>query len=182
MDATLALAAVPSLGWFLHGTVLAQRLASARRDPLTGLHTRAGWSDRSEHLLRRHPSAVVLLVDVDDFKTVNDAFGHAAGDAVLVAIADRLTRWCGRYGITGRLGGDEFTATVTDVSHTTGLAALRTLLARPVPHAGELIPVSASVGACHTDVLPVPGLTDALSAADTAMYAAKGHGRRNTHN
>ncbi|MGW4344859.1 GGDEF domain-containing protein [Streptomyces sp. NPDC004690] len=181
MDTHVIAAGLPALGWAVHGGMLLRRLATARRDPLTGLHTRAGWTTRAEHLLNRHPAALVVLVDLDDFKAVNDTHGHAAGDAVLTATARRLTHWCGRHGIAARLGGDEFAAIVTDPARTPGPDALRTALARPVPHAGHLLPVSASVGCCHRTDLPVPALTDALSAADAAMYAAKGHGRRNTH-
>ncbi|MGW3451476.1 GGDEF domain-containing protein [Streptomyces sp. NPDC001076] len=179
---TVVAAALPALGWAVHGGLLLRRLATARRDPLTGLHTRAGWTTRAEHLLTRHPSALVLLIDLDDFKNINDTHGHAAGDTVLTATARRLRDWCGRHGIAARLGGDEFAAIVTDPAHTTGPTALHTALARPVAHDGHLLPVSASVGFCHRTDLTIPALTDALSAADAAMYAAKGHGRRNVHN
>ncbi|MET7653401.1 GGDEF domain-containing protein [Streptomyces sp. NPDC005486] len=178
---TVIAAALPALGWAVHGGLLVRRLATARRDPLTGLHTRAGWTTRAEHLLDRHPAALVVLIDLDDFKNINDTHGHAAGDAVLTATARRLRHWCG-HGIAARLGGDEFAAIVSDSHHTPGLDALRSTLARPVPYAGDLLPVSASVGSCHGTNLPVPTLTDALSAADAGMYAAKGHGRRNVHN
>ncbi|MEU7389160.1 GGDEF domain-containing protein [Streptomyces tanashiensis] len=178
---TIAAAGLPALGWALHGGLLWRRLASARRDPLTGLHTRIGWTARAEHLMAKHSNALVLLVDLDDFKAINDTHGHAAGDAVLTATAGRLSDWCGRHGITARLGGDEFAAIVTDPAHTAGLFALRTALGAPVTHNGHVLRVSASVGHCHRDQLSVPSLTDALSAADAAMYAAKGHGRRNTH-
>lgn len=177
---TIAAAGLPALGWALHGGLLLRRLATARRDPLTGLHTRAGWTTRAEHLMARNANALVLLVDLDDFKAINDTHGHAAGDAVLTATAQRLTGWCGRHGIAARLGGDEFAAIVTDPSHTAGLFALRTALDKPVTHNGHVLPVSVSVGHCHRDHLPVPLLTDALSTADSPMYAAKGHGRRNT--
>ncbi|MFD8677154.1 GGDEF domain-containing protein [Streptomyces seoulensis] len=181
MDFTLVGAALPAVGWAVHGSVLARRLAGARRDPLTGLHTRAGWTARTERLLDQHPNALVVLVDLDDFKAINDQRGHPAGDAVLAATGRRLNDWVGRHGIAARIGGDEFVAIVTDSAHTTGLNALRTALDRPVHHNGGVLPVSASVGRCHRADLPVPTLTDALSAADTAMYAVKGHGRRNTH-
>ncbi|MEU5798827.1 GGDEF domain-containing protein, partial [Streptomyces sp. NPDC047813] len=151
------------------------------RDPLTGLHTRAGWTTRAEHLLAKHPGALVILIDLDDFKAINDTHGHAAGDTVLTTTAHRLSTWCGPHGIAARLGGDEFTAIVTSPTHVAGLDALRQVLAQPVEHGGHTLPVSASVGSCHRTDLPVPSLTDALSAADAAMYAAKGHGRRNTH-
>ncbi|MFD0213804.1 GGDEF domain-containing protein [Streptomyces hirsutus] len=178
---TLIAAALPALGWAVHGSLLVRRLATARRDPLTGLHTRAGWTTRAEHLLTRHPAALVVLIDLDDFKGINDTHGHGAGDAVLAATARRLRDWSGRHGVAARLGGDEFAAIVTDPAHTPGASALHTALGRPVAHDGNLLPVSASVGFCHRTDLPVPALTDALSAADAAMYAAKGHGRRNVH-
>ncbi|KOT32651.1 hypothetical protein ADK41_29710 [Streptomyces caelestis] len=179
---TVIAAALPALGWAVHGGLLLRRLATARRDPLTGLHTRAGWTARAEHLLTRHPAALVALIDLDDFKAINDTYGHAAGDAVLATTARRLRDWCGRHGVAARLGGDEFAAIVTDPAHTPGATALQTALARPVAHDGHLLPVSASVGLCHRTDLPVTALTDALSAADAGMYAAKGHGRRNVHN
>ncbi|MFG3096969.1 GGDEF domain-containing protein [Streptomyces sp. NPDC048202] len=180
MDFTLVGAALPALGWAVHGSVLARRLAGARRDPLTGLHTRAGWTTRAARLLDRHPTALVVLVDLDDFKAINDRHGHAAGDAVLAATARRLNDWTGRHGIAARIGGDEFVAIVTNPAHTTGLHALWIALDRPVHHHGQVLPVSASVGRCHRADLPVPTLTDALSAADRSMYAVKGRGRRNT--
>lgn len=177
---TIAGAGLPALGWALHGGLLLRRLATARRDPLTGLHTRAGWTARAEHLMAKHPNALVLLVDLDDFKAINDTHGHAAGDMVLTETARRLTDWCGRHGIAARLGGDEFAAVVTDPDRTPGLLPLRIALDQPVTHNGHVLRFSASVGHCHRDQLPAPTLTDALSAADASMYAAKGHGRRNT--
>ncbi len=175
---TLAAAGLPALGWVLHSGLLSRRLATARRDPLTGLHTRAGWTTRAERLIAKHPGALVLLVDLDDFKAINDTHGHAAGDAVLTATARRLTDWCGRHGIAARLGGDEFAAIVTNLGPV-NLFDLWSALDQPVTHNGHVLPVSASVGCCLRDQLSVPTLTDALSAADAAMYAAKGHGRRN---
>ncbi|NEA72157.1 GGDEF domain-containing protein [Streptomyces sp. SID13588] len=180
MDLQAIVPALPALGWAVHGGLLSRRLASARRDPLTGLHTRTGWTTRAQRLIARSPHALAVLIDLDDFKAVNDTYGHSAGDAVLTATAARLTTWCDRHGIAVRLGGDEFAALVTDPAETAGLPALRSALQRPVLYAGRLLPVSASVGACHLADLPAPTLTNALSAADAAMYAAKGHGRRNT--
>ncbi len=179
MDTHVVAAGLPALGWALHGGLLLRRLATARRDPLTGLHTRAGWTARAERLIAKHPGALVLLVDLDDFKAINDTHGHAAGDAVLAATADRLATWCGRHGIAARLGGDEFAAIVTNLG-AANLSDLWSALDTPVTHNGIVVPVSASVGFSSPADLPVPTLTDALSAADASMYAAKGHGRRNT--
>ncbi|MFR9795834.1 GGDEF domain-containing protein [Streptomyces sp. MS06] len=177
MDLTAAAALVPLLGWAVHGSILAHRLASARRDPLTGLHTRAGWTARAEHCIRRHPHAAVLLVDLDHFKTLNDTHGHAAGDAALTATAARLRTWCGPHGTAGRLGGDEFVAVVRELT-AADLHELTARLHRPLDYDGTALPLAASVGVCRLAELPVPLLTDALAAADTAMYAAKGRSRR----
>lgn len=177
MELHIAAGLVPLLGWAVHGGILTHRLATARRDPLTGLHTRAGWTARAEHLIRRHPGAAVLLVDLDHFKALNDTHGHAAGDAALIETADRLRAWCGRHGTAGRLGGDEFVAVVQDLT-AADLDALIAALHRPLSYGGTSLPLAASVGACHLSELPLPLLTDALAAADAAMYAAKGRGRR----
>ncbi|MER6738548.1 GGDEF domain-containing protein [Streptomyces puniciscabiei] len=180
MDLQTAAGIVPLLGWAVHGGILTRRLATARRDPLTGLHTRAGWTARAEHLIRRHPTAAVLLVDLDHFKALNDTHGHAAGDAALVATADRLRAWCGRNGTAGRLGGDEFVAVVQELA-TADVDALTAALHQPLRYAGTLLSLAASVGVCRLADLSVPLLTDALAAADAAMYAAKGRGRRGSH-
>ncbi|MBG0855184.1 GGDEF domain-containing protein [Streptomyces spinoverrucosus] len=177
MDLHIAASIVPLLGWAVHGGILTHRLASARRDPLTGLHTRAGWTARAEHCIRRHPHAAVLLVDLDHFKTLNDTHGHAAGDAALTATADRLRAWCGRHGTAGRLGGDEFVAVLQDLA-AADLDALTTALHQPLHFDGKSLPLAASVGVCAVSELPVRALTEALAAADAAMYAAKGRSRR----
>ncbi|MFE0513039.1 GGDEF domain-containing protein [Streptomyces sp. NPDC058964] len=177
MDLQTAAGIVPLLGWAVHGGILTRRLATARRDPLTGLHTRAGWTARTEHLIRRRPTAAVLLVDLDHFKTLNDTHGHAAGDAALIATADRLRTWCGHNGTAGRLGGDEFVAVVQELA-AADLDALTAALHRPLLYAGMSLLLSASVGVCPIADLPVRLLTNALATADAAMYAAKGRGRR----
>ncbi|MFC9799502.1 GGDEF domain-containing protein [Streptomyces bacillaris] len=178
MEIPAIAAALPAVGWALHTGLLTRRLASARRDPLTGLHTRAGWTARAERLLTKNPGALVLLIDLDDFKTINDTHGHAAGDAVLTATAERLARWCERHGIAARLGGDEFAAIVPELCDV-NLFDLWSALGQPVTHNGHTVPVSASVGHCVQSQLPVATLTDALSAADADMYATKGRSRRN---
>ncbi|MFD0133401.1 GGDEF domain-containing protein [Streptomyces sp. NPDC127159] len=177
MDLQTAASLTPLLGWAVHGSILTRRLGSARRDPLTGLHTRASWTDRAEHCIRRHPRTAVLLVDLDHFKALNDTHGHSAGDAALIETAHRLRAWCGRNGTAGRLGGDEFVAVVRNLT-AADLGALTAALHRPLHYNGTSLPLAASVGTCALADLPVPALTDALAAADTAMYAAKGRSRR----
>ncbi|MEV4558296.1 GGDEF domain-containing protein [Kitasatospora sp. NPDC049285] len=167
--APLLAAGVPLAGWAAHGTLLARRLATARRDPLTGLLTRDGFTARAERLIRSHPErTTVLLIDLDEFKAINDTHGHAAGDAVLAATARRLDTWCGTDGLAARLGGDEFAAVVLDAADR--VPDLRGLLQRPVAFGTSLLAVGASVGTSHPATLL---LTEALSAADRQMYASK---------
>ncbi|MFD6277162.1 diguanylate cyclase domain-containing protein [Streptomyces sp. NPDC060209] len=86
---------------------------------------------------------------------------------------------CSGHGIAARLGGDEFAAIITDPANIPCATTLNEALHRPVTYRGLVIPVAASVGFCHLRDLPVRTLTDALCAADAAMYAVKGRGRRN---
>ncbi|MET9016877.1 GGDEF domain-containing protein [Streptomyces olivaceoviridis] len=180
VDATLALAVLTLAGgWALHASRLYRRLDRSRRDPLTGLWTRDGWTRRAQRIIGRRPRAAVLLADLDGFKPVNDRHGHAAGDAVLAAAAERLTAWCGAHGVAGRLGGDEFVAVVEDdASLDDRLADLAELLRQPVEHQGVKLTVGASIGAARLTALPQPTLTAALKAADQAMYRVKGRTRR----
>ncbi|MFF4540757.1 GGDEF domain-containing protein [Streptomyces aureus] len=180
MDTQVVALVPPLVGWAAHSGFLAHRLAVARRDPLTGLHTRAGWTTRATRLIRRHPDALVVLVDLDDFKTLNDTHGHAAGDTALTVAASRLATWCGRHGIAGRLGGDEFVA-VTDCAVSSNLADLDRALHLPFLHTGQTLPLAASVGSCRLADLPVRTLSGALAAADAAMYAAKERAARRGH-
>jgi diguanylate cyclase (GGDEF)-like protein len=163
--------------------LLAERDALAARlhimaftDSLTGLGNRALFLERLDQAVGRDAGEVgVLLIDLDDFKPVNDSFGHAAGDAVLVQFASRLrTCLASSDVVMARLGGDEF-AILVDQSG--GLSALADLIVRAVerPFAldgGVQVRVSASVGGAtasgaNRDVSAL------LHAADQAMYAAK---------
>jgi len=170
----IAAAALPLAAWGAHAAVMRRRLEQARRDPLTELVTRDGFTARAEQLLR-HRNAVVLFIDLDHFKHVNDTHGHAAGDAVLQATAAYLARWVGPRGIAGRLGGDEFTAALTlrPERFVPRVNALSAALHQPLDFEGERLPRGASIGIARSAELPERTLTAALAAADTAMYAAK---------
>jgi diguanylate cyclase (GGDEF)-like protein len=155
----------------------------AYHDPLTGLANRALFRERlvlalDAHRHRARPVAV-LFADLDDFKLVNDSFGHAMGDRVLRAIAERLQGCVAPEDLVARLGGDEF-AVVLDHhpadAEPTGhriLAALR----EPFLVDGHRIAVGASIGL----VVPDPGeplSADALlRRADAAMYSSKRRGK-----
>jgi diguanylate cyclase (GGDEF)-like protein len=149
----------------------------ALTDSLTGLANRRAFMDQldqSHARAARHLSPVcVLFGDVDQFKAINDTYGHAAGDAVLGQVADRL-RGHFRVGDTvGRLGGDEFAVICEDGSSFTQvlLDRLRDVLSAPYSFRGESILATVSVGMAS----PQPGETSAqlLERADTTMYLAK---------
>ena len=152
----------------------------AVHDPLTGLANRTLLQDRLEHALQRSErggaATGVLFVDLDRFKQVNDRYGHAMGDAVLVELGLRL-RMAVRPGDTvARFGGDEFVAVCEDVDERAALAIGRRMMAAiQVPLvAGEVRhSLSASIGIAlghaEPDVL--------VREADAAVYRAKAHGR-----
>ncbi|MFE5810291.1 GGDEF domain-containing protein [Streptomyces sp. NPDC056491] len=177
IDAILA-AGLPALAWAAHAGLLHRQLRAERRDPLTGLTDRRTWMRRADRLIRRGRANTVLLLDLDDFKPVNDTFGHQAGDAVLVATAARLADHCGPRAVATRLGGDEFAVLLDADAPEEFTAGLARELARPVPWPGGPLRVSASIGSVRIADLEEPSASEALGAADDRMYAKKGRGRR----
>ncbi|WP_048581711.1 GGDEF domain-containing protein [Streptomyces viridochromogenes] len=178
MIAEAIAAALPTAGWALTAGVLGRKLYDARRDPLSGLWTRAPWMRRTDRLIRRGQATHVLMLDLDGFKPVNDTFGHPAGDRVLRATGARLADFVAQHGgrrtVCSRLGGDEFVATLTisdDVQAFTD--ALARELAQPVPWPGGPLSVTASIGAVDIAGLKKPSASAVLKAADDAMYAVK---------
>lgn len=173
--ATALLSGLPlAAGWAVHVWWLRGCLNTARRDPLTGLRTRDGFTRRATALLK-DPRAVVVLADVDRFKHINDTYGHAAGDALLQATAERLAQHVGRSGVAGRLGGDEFAAVFIDDHGTAAdlLAVLHGVLARPVDGQDPHVRTTVSLGWVRAADFPVDDLSGLLRRADEAMYAAK---------
>ncbi|MBT2381480.1 GGDEF domain-containing protein [Streptomyces sp. ISL-111] len=170
----LAAAGPLAAGWSVHTVWLRRSLRSARRDPLTGLRTRDGFTRRASVLLK-DPRAVVVLADVDHFKQINDTYGHAAGDALLKATADRLAHYVGRDGVAGRLGGDEFAAVVIDTHGTIAdlLAVLHGVLARPADGMNPAVRTTVSLGWVGAADHPGEDLSGLLRRADEAMYTAK---------
>ncbi|HEY8301890.1 MAG TPA: EAL domain-containing protein [Jatrophihabitans sp.] len=155
----------------------------AFHDPLTGLANRALFFDRVSHALdlrRRVLRPVsVIFVDLDDFKSVNDAFGHETGDVVLTEVAGRLAATCRTGDTVARLGGDEFAVLLEDAGDPE-LAAQRLLAAlrSPVRVGDRLVPVCASVGSTTLDAdAEIDDTRELLRQADLAMYAAKRSGK-----
>ncbi|MGY1705379.1 putative bifunctional diguanylate cyclase/phosphodiesterase [Geodermatophilus sp. SYSU D00697] len=150
------------------------------RDSLTGLANRTQLVEHGDRLLARGSGPVsVLLLDVDDFRDVNDARGHAAGDRLLVALGRRLAG-CVRPGDrVARLGGDEFAVVVDggpEVVAAVGERVLRAL-ADPVAVDGRPLAVHVSIGAAGTGTAPERSAVALLRNADLAMYMAKALGK-----
>jgi diguanylate cyclase (GGDEF)-like protein/PAS domain S-box-containing protein len=154
----------------------------AFHDPVTNLANRALFADRVQHSLTRMqrggPSVAVVFIDLDDFKTVNDSLGHAAGDFVLQEVASRLEATVRPTDTVARFGGDEFAVLLDGIVDTQEAAdvAERVLrsLDRHLEIDGKEVFPRASVGICIADrELDIPAAEELLRNADVAMYMAK---------
>jgi diguanylate cyclase (GGDEF)-like protein/PAS domain S-box-containing protein len=153
---------------------------AAVHDPLTGLANRTLLRDRLEHALARSEreggATGVLFMDLDNFKQVNDAYGHAEGDAVLVQLGRRLRTVVRPADTVARLGGDEFVVVCEQIDEESALALGRRLLdaiRRPLTVGAIEHQLSASIGIALGHAEP-----DALlGQADAAVYRAKANGR-----
>lgn len=148
-------------------------------DELTGLHNRRGFYLLAEQALRearRHGSRCLLLyVDVDGLKPVNDRHGHGAGDNLIVTVARALTSTLRDSDIVARIGGDEFCVLAIDpeVNGKALTARLRAALDRASAPGSLLYPVSASIGYATAPVKPDTSVDQLVLAADAAMYEDK---------
>ena len=169
---------------------IARDVTAQMHDGLTGVANRVALMDRLTQALvgieRRPASVAVLFLDIDGFKAINDAFGHRAGDQVLVDVARRLARVSRRLDTVARYGGDEFAMLCTSLNDT---AQLRLIARRvigaigtPVVVEDKPIAVTGSLGAVITSD-PTADPDDLLEQADAAMYEAKraGTGRFRIH-
>ncbi|MFN8121336.1 MAG: EAL domain-containing protein [Thermoleophilia bacterium] len=158
-----------------------------RTDSLTRLANRQALQERAPGVLagvlRRGGQAAVMLLDLDQFKAVNDGMGHSAGDELLRGAAERLRGALRADDLLARLGGDEFVVVAPDITGTADIAAiaehLHGALCDPLPAGGRSVRVTASIGVA---VFPGDGdgLEDLLAHADSAMYHAKRNGRGGT--
>jgi diguanylate cyclase (GGDEF)-like protein len=175
-----AFGAIALLGARQREWLLRER-AISRTDSLTGLLNGRGFYEAAAVELARssryrHPLTLVY-VDLDDFKGINDRFGHTRGDAVLVAVARALHRACRSTDLVGRLGGDEFVILFPETGRDAAEAALVKLRSR-VQEAGSQdgSPVTASIGSVSF-AKPPADVEALVHEADTAMYAAKASGK-----
>jgi diguanylate cyclase (GGDEF)-like protein len=153
-------------------------------DPLTGLPNRVLLQDRAQQALHRaersNTRVAVMFIDLDGFKTVNDTYGHATGDALLRRVAQRLQQALRKQDTVARLGGDEFVAIVPEIETRDEAAAvgnkLMAALGKPLQINDVPLSVSGSIG---IGLYPDDGRSaeDLLQRADAAMYRVKQRGR-----
>ena len=181
----------------VHGVVLNSRDVSERKvfeeqlahqafhDPVTNLANRALFVERVRHAVprarREGGRLAVIFMDLDDFKTINDSLGHAAGDAVLLEIAKRLDGSIRPSDTAARFGGDEFAVLLEDVSSAQAAAdtAERILaaLAAPLRLEGKELFVRCSLGISIAEGDAAAGADELIRNADAAMYIAKRDGK-----
>jgi diguanylate cyclase (GGDEF)-like protein len=180
-------AAVAALN--LRNAVLLQHVQDlAERDSLTGAANRHTFQmtleriiEAGEHATRSTPTVTaVLFVDLDDFKVVNDTLGHAAGDALLIAVTARISTLVRQGDLVARLGGDEFAILTDDDPELRRSRAMAERLVRdlrePYVIGGEPVTITASIGiASARDV--TESASDVVRNADVAMYMAKANGK-----
>ncbi len=169
---------------FENARLYAQIRHQAFYDHLTGLPNRALFGDRVEHALARRVGeddrgSALLFVDIDDFKVINDRYGHDGGDQVLAGVATRLQRLLRPGDTVARLSGDEFGVLVEDVATQREARAIAARVVRafdrPIDIADRQVRVSVSVGvALGSAVLDAESL---IRNADFAMYGAKQSGK-----
>ena len=154
----------------------------ANHDALTGLANRAQFDARLDRMIGDRPREgfAVMCIDLDKFKAVNDTYGHNAGDAVLVAAANRFAERVGSRGLVARVGGDEFIVLVTAGIKPAMLQTLgEELIAdacEPVVFEGTELRIGASIGVA---IWPANGQAakDIINAADQVLYDSKRGGR-----
>jgi diguanylate cyclase (GGDEF)-like protein/PAS domain S-box-containing protein len=148
----------------------------ATTDMPTGCRNRNWVMARLTELVESCDDLAVIFVDLDDFKSVNDRFGHAAGDQVLTTVAERLRGAVRASDVVGRVGGDEFLVICPDAGGLAGATCLAERVAHAVdqhcPVRGDLGPVRASVGTAYVGGRRISA-DQLIAEADAAMYAAK---------
>ncbi len=157
--------------------VLAEK---ARRDEMTGMLNREAFFEEMECARRAFGRGTLLIVDADNFKRINDNWGHLTGDAALLEITAAIRRAVRADDVVGRIGGEEFAVFLTEADHRESLAAaerIRAEVARLTfqPAAGEVLSLSVSIGgAMHRSQAT---LAELMREADRRLYEAKRRGR-----
>jgi len=165
---------------------------AASHDPLTGVYNRS----HLDHLFEKYKSSVeksggtfiMLYLDLDGFKAINDTYGHKAGDVILVVVTKRMKSWLGKKGDVVRIGGDELVVINSlrsdmnaDIIYGTSAAQrLLTLIEEPIVDGANTYHISASIGGCYYGS-EFNEMEVMLSKTDELMYSAKQAGKRRVH-
>lgn len=158
----------------------AQLAEKARHDDMTGLLNREAFHAALRATRRRTDGGVLLIVDADNFKYINDTHGHAQGDVALLMIAEAIRGGVRAGDIVGRIGGEEFAAFLCGATQEEALiVAERIRLGveglRFSPGEGKYLPLSVSIGAAR--LLPQQSCSQLMREADNRLYEAKARGR-----
>lgn len=148
----------------------------AIHDTLSSLLNRAGFLERLEERLARNAEVDLYLLDLDGFKEVNDAWGHAVGDALIKLVAARVEALLPADALFARLGGDEFAVAVTKGTAGELSSVMLQALATPFTIGGRTVEIGVSIGLVSTDAT-VHDPLEFLRRADMALYRAKENGR-----
>ena len=149
----------------------------ATHDPLTGLPNRKAFATRLGDALERGEGCAILFCDLNGFKAVNDRYGHARGDQLLIEVSRRLRESVRTHDLVSRFGGDEFVILLRETTPDEMQTINRRIidaLSRPVPISGDLVTISASTG--HVRAAGDDDPEELIDRADHAMYAAKNIG------
>ena len=155
----------------------------AHHDELTGLHNRRAFFRKSgpmlADILRAHQNAAVLVADIDNFKQINDTYGHACGDEAIMFVARQLQRSVSPDALVARIGGEEY-ALLIPVPGRIGIfeqceRLLRSISDQPFVVNGHHLPITISIGACL--VRESSDVSKLLSLADAALYTSKSNGK-----
>jgi diguanylate cyclase (GGDEF)-like protein len=174
-----------ALLWLVRRRVLPELIAEAHTDELSGVYNRRAFREKAtERLDRASPQCqemVLALLDIDHFKSINDGYGHAAGDEVIRYVSEFLLTALRRTDLVGRLGGDEFSLLLaTDRPRAYALLERirQALEAAPLRIAhDQVVQIRLSVGLASTSGIASWQLQPLLEAADAALYVAKDRGR-----
>jgi diguanylate cyclase (GGDEF)-like protein len=198
ISALVAIVVAPMASWYLVGllirlhTLETEMREQASRDALTGLLTRRHFVEAAEFEIGRsirydRPLSVIML-DLDEFKEINDTLGHAVGDQVLRVVGERISSCLREVDLAGRVGGEEFALvlpeTTQDAAAEVAERIVRSIGAQPIDVAGVPVRVTASAGVAEQssdDYGALSSFDTALMHADQAMYAAKREGRNRVH-
>ena len=149
-------------------------------DILTGMPNRQLFIDKLEDNIRKQAPCAVIYTDIDDFKKINDIYGHNVGDAMLIAYAERLKRFCGEINFAGRIGGDEFgiilNGNLNESAVLEYIEKIRGIISEPVEVNGALFRITMSYGIAF---YPQDGRStvEIFRCTDVAVFNAKANGK-----